>query len=185
MVEQVTFQTVFQFLQTVGILVGVFYYIMTIRTNQRNQELQLETRSLQLFMQLYQEMSSPEMLKTWIEIMNWEWDDYDDWTRKYVDNNQEAYAKRVSVFRRYNTMGIFLRDTRIDPELLYDYVGTSVIGTWDKYGPIIKENRLRIDRPELLQWFEYLADEMKKIRNDRGITSPLILTGNIKTGTDD
>jgi hypothetical protein len=32
MVEQVTFQTIFQFLQTVGILVGVFYYIMTIRT---------------------------------------------------------------------------------------------------------------------------------------------------------
>ena len=30
MVEQVAFQTVFQFLQTVGILVGVFYYIMTL-----------------------------------------------------------------------------------------------------------------------------------------------------------
>jgi len=67
MVEQVTFQTIFQFLQTLGILVGVFYYIMTIRTNQRNQEiaqknqeLQLESRNLQLFMQLYQQMSSPE-----------------------------------------------------------------------------------------------------------------------------
>jgi len=39
-----TYQTVFQFLQTVGILVGVFYYVMTIRANQRNQQLQLETR---------------------------------------------------------------------------------------------------------------------------------------------
>ncbi len=36
MVEPVTFQILFQFLQTVGVLVGVFYYIMTIRTNQRN-----------------------------------------------------------------------------------------------------------------------------------------------------
>ena len=42
MVEQITFQTLFQFLQTVGILVGVFYYIMTIRANQRNQELTLK-----------------------------------------------------------------------------------------------------------------------------------------------
>ena len=55
MVEQVTFQTLFQFLQTVGILVGVYYYISTIRTNQRNQELTrkaqeqaLETRQAQL-----------------------------------------------------------------------------------------------------------------------------------------
>jgi hypothetical protein len=60
MVEQVTFQTLFQFLQTVGILVGVFYYIMTIKANQRNQELTLkaqeqalETRQTQIFMQIY------------------------------------------------------------------------------------------------------------------------------------
>jgi hypothetical protein len=43
-IEQLTFQTVFQFPQTVGILVSVFYYITTIRANQRNQQLQLETR---------------------------------------------------------------------------------------------------------------------------------------------
>jgi hypothetical protein len=59
MVEQLTFQTVFQFLQTVGILVGVFYYIMTIRANQRNQELSiksqestLETRQTNILMNL-------------------------------------------------------------------------------------------------------------------------------------
>jgi hypothetical protein len=174
-----TLQTLLTFLTLISIPVGVIYHIMTLRNTRKNQELQLETRSLQLFMQLYQDMSSPENVKTWVEIMNWEWNDYDDWTRKYVEKNQEAYAKRASVFRRYNTMGIFLRDNRIDSELLYDYVGTSVIGTWDKYG------RLRNDRPELLQWFEYLADEMKKIRKNRGITSPVILTGNINTSLED
>lgn len=71
MVEQVTFQTLFQFLQTVGFLVGVFYYITTIRTNQRNQELTLkaqahatETRESQLFMQLYQQLNSVESMTT-------------------------------------------------------------------------------------------------------------------------
>jgi hypothetical protein len=48
MVEQITFQTIFQFLQTVGILVGVFYYISTIRTNQRNQEISLRNQELTL-----------------------------------------------------------------------------------------------------------------------------------------
>ncbi len=48
MVEQITFQTIFQFLKTVGILVGVFYYIMTIRTNQRNQEIAQKNQELTL-----------------------------------------------------------------------------------------------------------------------------------------
>ena len=54
-------------LQTVGILVGIFYYIMTIRTNQRNQdiairnqELTLETRQAQLFMNIFNTFASKE-----------------------------------------------------------------------------------------------------------------------------
>ena len=93
MVEQITFQTIFQFLQTVGILVGVYYYITTIRVNQRNQELQLESRSLQLFMQLYQQMSSPDAIQTFNEIVNYEWDDFDDFSQKYGLKNYEASSK--------------------------------------------------------------------------------------------
>jgi hypothetical protein len=63
MVEQMAFQTVFQFLQTMGILVGVFYYVMTIRANQRNQQLQLETRQAQLFMQPYNRWSDPDFAR--------------------------------------------------------------------------------------------------------------------------
>jgi hypothetical protein len=79
MVEQVTFQTLFQFLQTVGILVGVYYYITTIRVNQRNQEISIknqelalkaqehatETREAQLFMQLYNRYQQFDWQKQW------------------------------------------------------------------------------------------------------------------------
>jgi len=71
-IEQLTFQTVFQFPKTVGILVSVFYYITTIRANQRNQQLQLETRETQLFMQIYQQLNSAESMATWAEVMNME-----------------------------------------------------------------------------------------------------------------
>jgi hypothetical protein len=64
MVEQVAFQTVFQFLQTVGILVGVFYYIMTLRNTRKNQQLQLETRQAQLFTSLSREFRSVENFRT-------------------------------------------------------------------------------------------------------------------------
>ena len=44
MVEQVAFQTVFQFLQTVGILVGVIYHIMTLRNTQKTREPSLKAK---------------------------------------------------------------------------------------------------------------------------------------------
>ena len=68
MVEQVTFQTIFQFLQTLGILVGVFYYVMTLRYNRRNQELQLETRQAQLFMQVYAKTYSEQRARSIAEV---------------------------------------------------------------------------------------------------------------------
>ena len=64
MVEQVTFQILFQFLQTVGILVGVFYYIMTIRTNQRNQEISLKNQQLTLQSQELTRKAQEQALET-------------------------------------------------------------------------------------------------------------------------
>jgi uncharacterized membrane-anchored protein YhcB (DUF1043 family) len=52
-------------LQTIALVVGIAYYLFIMRNSQRNQELTLkaqeqalETRQTQLFMQIYQDMSS-------------------------------------------------------------------------------------------------------------------------------
>jgi hypothetical protein len=174
MAEPVSLQTLLTYLTLISVPVGVFYHIMTLRNTRRNQDLQLETRSLQLFMQLFQQMNSPENMKNYIEILNWEWDDYHDFEMKYgSDDNEEAWAKRISWWRRYNVIGLILRDKRIDTELLYDFIGTGVINLWKKYEPIIMEQRVRYGLTNIFQWFEYLADEMNRVRLNRGITEPL------------
>jgi hypothetical protein len=117
MAEQITFQTIFQFLQTVGILVGVYYYIMTIRTNQRNQEIALrnqeltlktqeqalETRQAQLFMQVFSQLSSTEKWREYLEILELEWDDYIDFQKKYgvLSGNLDTYAMITSLWWAY------------------------------------------------------------------------------------
>ena len=173
MAEPVTLQTLLTYLTLISVPVGVFYHIMTLRNTRRNQDLQLETRSLQLFMQLFQQMNTPDFLKNYIEILNWEWDAYHDFEMKYgSDYNEEAWAKRVSWLRRYNVIGLMLRDKRIDAEFLFDFIGTGVINLWKKYEPIIMEQRVSYV-PYIFQWFEYLADEMNRVRLNRGITEPL------------
>ena len=50
----VSYQMVLSTLQTVGLLVGIVYYLTIMRNSQKNQQMQLETRQSQLFMQLFQ-----------------------------------------------------------------------------------------------------------------------------------
>ena len=60
-------QTLLGYLTPISLTVGVVYYILTLRNTRRNQEMQLETRQAQLFMQIYDRRSSSEMTK-----MEWE-----------------------------------------------------------------------------------------------------------------
>ena len=73
MVEQLILQTLLTYLTLISVPVGVFYHIMTLRNTGKNQEMQLETRQAQLFMQIYQEMSSPEHYKRSDELLHMEW----------------------------------------------------------------------------------------------------------------
>jgi hypothetical protein len=177
MVEQVTFQTIFQFLQTVGILVAVFYYVMTIRANQRNQELALkaqkhaaETRQAQLYMQLYSFYDNKEFLKDYGNIYNvYAYDDIKDWNERYsaqVDN--EAYSSWLRVGRFLDGVGILLMRNLIEGPLIFDLLGDVIQGAWegggDKLGMerFVKEGRRFWDRPKLWQNYEYLYEEYMK-----------------------
>ena len=70
--------------QTIGVLitaasvsVAAIYYIMTLRVQQTNMKLTLETRQAQFMMQLNDSMTNVEVYKDWLELMNMEWTDLD------------------------------------------------------------------------------------------------------------
>jgi hypothetical protein len=178
MVEQVTFQTVFQFLQTVGILVGVFYYIMTIRNNQRNQEiaqknqeLQLETRKAQLYMQLFLRITSEEFVKKSIDLLKFEYDNAGEFMEKYVEGPESSMqAKLFSMFWHLDGLGYMMSENLIDPEMVYNFGGGfAQVWHWEKWEPVVMEIRKRRGA-EFMKWFEYTAEEMRKIRKERGQT---------------
>jgi len=111
-----------------GLTASILYYTMVLRNANRTQEMQLETRSQQLFMQIYQQASTPEVIRHWAEVIKYEWEDLEEFYSKYgAYSNSDTYGKYVSIWRRYNTIGIMLRDNRVSPDLLYDYMGTAVL----------------------------------------------------------
>jgi hypothetical protein len=157
-----------------GVVAGFTYYVLTVRSNQRNQRLQLETRQTQLFMQLYQDLLSEGNMRSLLDLLNMEWEDYDDFERKLgSDSNPDSFVKRTSIWFRMNGIGLLLRDEMIDPEKVFDLLGTWIDWLWMKWESIILELRLHYNQPELYTEFEYLAVEMRRVRLERGITEKL------------
>jgi hypothetical protein len=162
-----TYQMVLSTLQTMGILVGIIYYIAIMRNNQRNQRQQLETRQTQLFMDLYRSWSSKEFQKDLEQMrMIWTFDGYDDFFEKYgVESNPDDHALYDQVGMWLEGIGVLVRRGLIDINLICEmtsFAGT-VVMLWRKFGPVIIEFRERNGLPTYLQDFEYLHDAIRPI----------------------
>ena len=162
----------FMALQTISIVVAVIYHIMTLRNTRKNQDLQLETRQSQLFMQLFQYQISKERYQDAWTLTEMEWDDFDDFARKYDSSvNIENFAMRYNRWYFWEGMGLLLKKGLVDREMIFYLLGSGfgVLTDWDKFGSIIKEMRVRLDQPNMNIWFEYLAEEMKKMTEEKGV----------------
>ena len=165
-------------LQTISIMVGIGYYILNIQNNQRNQELALkaqehatETRQLDIYMRWQQRRTNLDWMKSYTEVANMEWEDFDDFARKYSHTeNPDNAAKRFIVWSYWNELGYMLSRGVMDSDTMYEMTGNASIAFWYMYEDIIQGFRERDGRPETWKWFEFLATEMMKVREQRGMT---------------
>ena len=173
MVEQVTFQTVFQFLQTVGILVGVYYYITTIQANRKNQELTLkaqeqalETRQAQIFMQIYnQSHNDPSFIKAFGRIFEIVGTNpvksYKEF-QKIREHEQDRDAiSRVSFF--YEGVGVLVKEGYVSIRLVA-LLMTGMTRLWWEglYKSSIVEGRKLMNSLRWMSEAEYLYEELMK-----------------------
>jgi hypothetical protein len=161
--------------QTIGVLVtaasvtvAAVYYIMTLRVQQRNVKTNIESRQIQLLTQLSQPAMSYEGQKRYLEYMNIEWKDYDDFENKYgSDNNPDNYAIRYSWNSYFQTIGVLLKYGLIEPDILYDYTGSTLIWAWGKYRGIYERMREAYGNPALYENWEYAYNEMVRVAEVR------------------
>ena len=152
-----------------GVIAGFSYYVLTVRATRKNQQQQLETRQNQLFMQIYQELSSEETLQSFMELVNMKVDT-EEYLQKYDSAvNPAHYAKRAHIWYSFNTIGELLRMGLIDRELLIRLqIDSMTILMWENWKDVIYETKKRENLPDIWEGFEYLYDEMIKYRNDYG-----------------
>jgi hypothetical protein len=157
MVSLVEIQAAYYMMAATGVLVAAIYYILNLRTT-------LQTRQAQLFMPIYATYSSTEFLKAWSEIMNYQYEDYDDFLSKYgFDVNPDASVKGRMVNAYLEGIGVLMKRGLIEPSFVDDLMSGVIIGYWEKFEPYLLEYRKRRDWPQTGEHVEYLYNKIKPI----------------------
>jgi len=151
----VEFSTILQFIQATGIIVGVAYYILNIENNRRNQDLQLETRQTQLFMQIYMRYIESDLFsENLFKLFAREWTNFDDYVEKYgfagLKGNQPDGGDLNKMMTFYEGISVLLKRQMIDISLVYELMPTNVTALWGKYESLIKEIRTMDGAPPSL-----------------------------------
>jgi hypothetical protein len=157
----IEFSTVLQFIQVVGILVGVAYYIMNIQNNQRTQRLQLYNSYLQYRL-------SEEYWDKVLEVLYQEWNTYEEWYQKYGSrSNKESWLKFQTICVFFNSLGEITKDLKMGINVVQDALGPVALMIWEKIEPVVEGERKRYleqygMKIKYLDDFEYLVTMLKK-----------------------
>ncbi|MFX0107976.1 MAG: hypothetical protein ACFE7R_06820 [Candidatus Hodarchaeota archaeon] len=136
-------------LAAIGVLVGVVFATLQLRTLARD-------RKTALLIGLFSTISSREWLEAWEKFRDRETLDYDKYREKYgmVELNQ------VSMF--FLELGALLHRKLIDIELIGGLFRPHVKMVWEKVKPSVEDSRRRAKDPTFWIELEYLYNEMQK-----------------------
>ena len=177
---EITYQMVLSTLQTAGILVGIFYYVMTLRNQRKTQEISLrnqeltlkaqeqalETRQAQLFMNIYdRRLNNPAFDDIIHRIEGLRWKDWDEYQALFDYTNPETRDNHLAmstIMTFYEGVGVLVRTNLVDIRLISHLMQSSTKAFWEKVEPIVEEAREHWYGPIFLMGTEYLYNELMK-----------------------
>ena len=173
---EITLPIVLQILQTVGILVGIVYYLIIMRNSQRTrestlesqelarnaQEQALETRQAMMFMQIYNEShNDPSFIEALQRTYEFDIHTYEDWIRIQENEDNRLALSRIGLF--YEGVGVLVKEGYVSIRLVALLMTIMTRSWWEKiYKPWIEEGR---EKTNLHRWHsegEYLYNELMK-----------------------
>ena len=111
-----------------------------------------------------------------MDVMSANWTDIDDFLEKYDNTvNPRHSAIRNAKWSFYDMLGGFVKDRRLDVDLVYQFYNMRCLLMWFKFETLIKHYRLGTLDRDYMENFEYLADKMIEMRMSRGLNLPTSL----------
>jgi len=154
----VSYQMVLSTLQTVGLLVGIFYYVTILRNAQKNRMIDMVFQRMQETNPDYHKMARS------IAPMMSGWDTVEEFYEKYnYEKTPELVIARTIYWNNLSSWGFLLREGAIKLDFINRlHAPWVIIRNWEKFESLFLDNRERMDNPEYMKDFEFLYDAVKK-----------------------
>jgi len=159
MVDLVVLQSVSYVAVAIGVVLAALNYIVTSIREDRRSKQNLETRQAQLFMQLYQSATNPELNEAEFMLYDIEFKDLDDWNALLKD--KEKYKAWMIYGSCLEGIGVLVRENLIDIRLPALLMSGDITWFWERYKPGISDCRSKRNWPRFLIETEYLYDRVK------------------------
>jgi len=164
MVDLAEIQAAYYMVAATGVLVAAIYYVLNMRATQKNTKQTLDTRQVQLFMNVFQKFEEPDFQNTYWELMSFQWRDFNDYQAKYGGAvNPEAFRKLSRIGTFFEGIGVLVKRGFIDAAIVDDMMSMFIIGWWEKYEPVYIGMRKLWNTPTVAEHFEYLYGVVSEI----------------------
>jgi hypothetical protein len=159
-------QTLSIIIAAVGVSIAAINSIISSRKAEKNNQQILETRQAQLFMQMYDRWSSPELrIGTHRLTALWSWNDSQDFEKKYGDKvNLEQYVKSLVVPASFiEGIGVLVERGLIDVTLVDQLMHNTIKNFWETIQPLIIEDRKQ-QKADMHPHFDSIEDLYNRIQ---------------------
>ena len=159
MMADITYQMVLSTLQTAGLLVGIFYYITTLRNAEKNRMIDMVSRRAEQANNF-----DYQMMVRRVGRASLEWNTPEEYYEKYnTEITPEFSVSRAIIQNNLNHWGFLFKEGIIGEEFIDRlYHPWHVINFWETYGVLLLQEREESGVPALFSDFEFLYDAMKK-----------------------
>jgi len=148
-----------------GLTASILYYTMTLRNANKTQQNQLETRQVQMFMQIYHSYQSPEYRKA-SNILNLnKFESIEEFLQIYDPSNPdniETSDALLTIITYYEGLGSLVKEGFLDIRWIALLMAGDTRKTWERLDPIIDEVRESFDYPRFASEMQYLYNELMK-----------------------
>ena len=152
MVDLSLLQSVSYIAGALGVFIAAVFYVLNLRETTKNRRISYTNTVIQQFL-------TEEGQRRNIDCYSMQWTDFEDFKKKYDSRvNPENYAKRMSLWLLYDSIGYLYKSGLIDLDTVSNVGGRIIVWDWLKFKPIIEEYRKTDLGPHGFSNFEYLAE---------------------------
>jgi len=165
----VSLEVVAILLSGISISASLFYYTTTLQNASK-------ARQIEMLQRLHETKYNVEGLQNYFELLALTWEDFEDYLLRFGGPNNPLIASKMeSLTQYYDGLGLLLKNKVIDLDTVYEISGNRILSYWFKFENIIKGLRTFESGPgsEYCLNFEYLADELIRIRMQKGTSFPV------------